>query len=145
MPKRNLAASRLYILIFDYMQDLYQSVQLISENCTDHLNNFHSQPSKEFLKTSEEIERALNSYTGLVCEGIGSSVFKSSEKILEQHDALVALISKAVDRVITEIQKEEVGNRIGQLQMKLLLETKDILTTIHSMYGLYHEYHKQVV
>jgi phosphate/sulfate permease len=145
MPKGNLAASRLYILIFDYMQDLYQSVQLISENCTDHLNNFHSQPSKEFLKTSEEIERALNSYTGLVCEGISSSIFKSSEKILEQHDALVALINKAVDRVITEIQKEEVGNRIGQLQMKLLLETKDILTTIHSMYGLYHEYHKQII
>ncbi|MEK6781926.1 MAG: inorganic phosphate transporter [Bacteroidota bacterium] len=143
MPKSNLPASRLYLLMFDYMQDLYQSVQLISESCIDHLSNFHSQPSKDYLKASDEIEKGLNAYINQVIEGIATSSFKNSDKITEQHDALSILISKTIDRVITEIQKAHIGNRIGQLQMKLLLETKDILSTVNSMYALYHDYHKQ--
>jgi phosphate/sulfate permease len=143
MPKQNLAASRLYILMFDYMQDLYQSVQLISESCIDHLSNFHSQPSKEYLKTSDEIEKALSAYIAEVGEAIATSVFKNNDWITDQHAALFALLDKTVDREITEIQKGEVGNRIGLLQMKLLLETKDILSTIQRMYALYHDYHKQ--
>jgi phosphate/sulfate permease len=143
MPKRNLAASRLYLLIFDYMQDLYQSVQLISESCIDHLNNFHSLPSKEFLKASDEMEKVLSNYISIVSEDISSSSFKNTDKITEQHDALVTLINKTVDQVISEIQKGDIGNRIGQLQMKLLLETKDILIAIQNMYSLYHDYHKQ--
>lgn len=143
MPKRNLAASRLYLLIFDYMQDLYQSVQLISESCIDHLNNFHSLPSKEFLKASDEMEKSLSNYVAMVSEGISSSSFKNADKIIERHDDLVTLINKTVDQVISEIQKGDVGNRIGLLQMKLLLETKDILIAIQNMYSLYHDYHKQ--
>lgn len=143
MPKRNLAASRLYLLIFDYMQDLYQSVQLISESCIDHLNNFHSLPSKEFIKAAEEMEKLLSNYIATVSEGISSSSFKNVDKVTEQHDALVTLINKMVDHVIGEIQKSDVGNRIGQLQMRLLLETKDMLVAIQNMYSLYHDYHKQ--
>ncbi len=143
MPKGNLAASRLYILMFDHMQDLYQSVQLISESIIDHLSNFHSQPSKEYLKVSNEIEKALTNYFSSVCEEIASSSFKSFGHVKEQHDQLIELINKSIDREIREIQKDEVGNRIGLLQIKLLLESKDIVVTVHHMYLLYHDYNKQ--
>ena len=143
MPKGNLPASRLYILMFDHMQDLYQSVQLISESCIDHLSNFHSQPSKEFLKASEEIEKGLTVYINLVTDGIAASSYKNSDTLAEKHDTLSNLIHKTIDRVIAEIQRGEVGNRIGLLQTKILLETKDILATIHHMYMLYYDYHKQ--
>lgn len=143
MPKRNLAASRLYLLIFDYMQDLYQSVQLITESCIDHLSNFHSMPSKEYLKASDEIAKSLSNYIFQVSEGIITSSFKNSDKIAEQHEALSAFINKTVDHVVTEIQSNQIGNRMGLLQMKLLLETKDILSSVQAMYSLYHDYHKQ--
>lgn len=143
MPKGNLPASRLYLLMVDYTQDLYQSVQFISESCIDHLSNFHSQPSKEFLKASDEIEKMLSTYVSLVSEGIATSTFKNHDKVIEKHDALKAFLDETVDRVIGEIQKSDIGNRMGLLQMKLLLETKDILSTIQNMYLLYHDYHKQ--
>lgn len=143
MPKRNLAASRLYILMFDYMQDLYQSIQLISESCIDHLSNFHSQPSKDYLKASNDIEKSLNTYINLVADEITASSFRNNDVILEHYNALYAIMNKSIDNVIVEIQKEEVGNRIGQLQVKLLLETRDIVATVHTMYLLYHDYHKQ--
>ena len=125
------------------MQDLYQSVQLISESCVDHLRNFHTQPSKEYIKATNVIEKKLSNYFTIVCEDIASSAFKNYAFEKEQHDALLSLISKSIDNEIKEIQKGEVGNRIGLLQMKLLLETKDLLLTVHSMYLLYHDYHKQ--
>jgi hypothetical protein len=143
MPKGNLPASRLYILMFDHMQDLYQSVQLISESCIDHLSNFHSQPSKEYLKASEEIEKGLTVYINLVTDGIAASSYKNSDTIMERHNTLSILIHKTIDRVIAEIQKGDVSNRIGLLQTKILLETKDILATINNMYGLYNDYHKE--
>jgi hypothetical protein len=143
MPKRNLAASRLYILMFDYLQDLNQSVQLVSESCIDHLNNFHSQPSKEYLRMSGEIERKISTYISQVTEGISTSSFMDNNKIIDQFDIISSIIGKSIDHVITEIQKNEVGIRIGQLQIKLLLETKDMLSTIQNIYLLYHDYHKQ--
>jgi phosphate/sulfate permease len=143
MPKRNLPASRLYLLMFDHMQDLYQSVQLISESCIDHLNNFHTQPSKEYLKATDEIEKLLVIQVGQMCDAIGGSNFMNHEKILDGHQALLALVNKSIDSIIAEIHEGEVGNRIGMLQMKLLLETKDILNTTYHMYMLYHDYHKQ--
>jgi phosphate/sulfate permease len=142
MPNGNLPASRLYILMFDHMQDLYQSVQLISESCVDHLNNFHSQPSKEFLKVVNDIDRQLTSYAKKISDGIGASNFKEATAIQSQRDAIISIITQTVDMGIVEIQKGDVGNRIGMLQMKLLLETKDMINTLHSMYTLYYDYHK---
>lgn len=142
MPNGNLPASRLYILMFDYMQDLYQSVHLISESCVDHLNNFHSQPSKDFLKISTEIENQLSVYAKKIGDDIGASTFKDSALIQAQRDAITNILTHAIDSGIAEIQKGDVGNRIGMLQMKLLLETKDMVNTLHSMYTLYHDYHK---
>jgi phosphate/sulfate permease len=143
MPNNNLPASRLYIMMFDHMQDLYQSVQLISESCVDHLSNFHSQPSKEFLKVSNDIEIGLSSYAKKISDGIAASTFKEADSIQVQHNAIHAIITETIDQGIRQIQKGEVGNRIGMLQMKLLLETKDMVDTIHSMYALYHNYHKE--
>jgi phosphate/sulfate permease len=142
MPNGNLPASRLYILMFDHMQDLYQSVQLISESCVDHLNNFHSQPSKEFLKVSNEIEKNLTGFAKKISDGIAASNFKEATAIQTQRDAIHSIITQTIDAGIAEIQQGDVGNRIGMLQMKLLLETKDMVNTLHSMYTLYHDYHK---
>jgi phosphate/sulfate permease len=143
MPNNNLAASRLYILMFDYMQDLYQSVQLISESSVDHLSNFHSQPSKEFLKISNGVENSLTQYAKKITDGIGSSNYKEAASIKFLHDGINATITKSIDLGIVEIQKGEVGNRIGMLQMKLLLETKDMVNTLQSIYALYQDYHKE--
>jgi phosphate/sulfate permease len=143
MPKENLAASRLYLMMFDHLQDLYQSVQLISESCINHLANFHGQPSKEFIKAIELIEKKILTYLSMICNEIGDSSFKNQEVVKEQYAFIQSLIITCLDREIIEIQKGEVGNKIGLLQTKLLLETRDLLTTTHSMYSLYSSYHRE--
>jgi phosphate/sulfate permease len=143
MPKQNLAASRLYILMFDNIQDLYQSALLISESCTNHLRNFHSSPSKEYLTKLGEVDKALQVYLILVCDSIESGKFKNFDDVTLKFEKLQLFINQSVDQQITVIQKGNVGNRIGMLQMRLLLETKDILNTLQNIYQLYNDYQKQ--
>lgn len=144
MPNGNLPASRLYLLMFDHMQDLYQSVQLISESCVDHLSNHHSQPSKEFLKTSVELDKQLETYSKKIMDGISGGNYTEAESIQQMRHHLEKIISQTIDLGIGQVQKGEVGNRIGLLQMKVLLETQDIVGTLHEMYGVYHDYQKGV-
>jgi hypothetical protein len=144
MPKQNVGASRLYIVLFDSMQDMYQSVQLISDSCIEHLKNFHSQPSHEFLKTGFEIEKGLLSFATPVCQDIESGVFQNFERSEERYRILIQQINTSIDRSIAEIQNDDIGNRIGMLQIKLLLETSDLLDTIRKIYLLYSDYHKQM-
>lgn len=143
MPRQNLAASRLYILMFDYMQDLYQSILLISESCTVHLQNYHTSPSKRYLQQLHEVDKGLQAFTALVCQDIGASHFGHAQEIKDQHQKWLRQLDQFVDDQIAAIQKDNVGNRIGLLQMRLLLESKDVLNAIYGMYNLYLDYHNQ--
>ncbi|MBL7844536.1 MAG: inorganic phosphate transporter [Cyclobacteriaceae bacterium] len=143
MPRHNLPASRLYILMFDHMQDLYQSTLLISESCTEHLKNYHTTPSKKFLQKLQEIEKGLTDYTALVCEDIGSSSFIHAEALSSLQQKLINSINQTIDEQIIALQKDSIGNRIGLLQVRILLESKDIATTLEQLYTLYREYNNK--
>ena len=145
IPKENLSASRLYILLFDYLQDLYQNLQLISESCVEHLNNFHSQPTKDYLKAANDIEKSLEDFIKEVCDAISSPGTNGSDKVAKSKDEVLHKLNKTIDKTIIEIQKGDVGNRISRLQMKLLLETKDTVTTVQKIYDLYNDYHNQLI
>jgi hypothetical protein len=141
MPGHNLPASRLYILLFDHMQDLYQGVGLISESCTEHLKNYHTTPSKKYLQQLQDIEKKLTAYYTHVCEDIGSSQFSHAATIAPMHQQLMDIINQAIDAQITAIQKDNISNRIGLLQVRILLETRDIAITLQHIYTLYYDYH----
>jgi hypothetical protein len=144
IPKENLPASRLYILLFDYQLDLYQNLQLISESCVDHLNNFHSQPSKDYLKAANDIEKALEDLIKEVCDNISNGGVKGAEKVNKAKEDVLNKLNKAIDKTIIDIQKGDIGNRISRLQIKLLLETKDTVSTVQKIHDLYHDYHNQL-
>ena len=143
IPKENLPASRLYILLFDYLQDLYQNLQLISESCVEHLSNFHSQPTKDYQKAAHDIEKSLEDFIKEVCDNITNPGSKGAEKVAKEREEVLNKLNKTIDKTIVEIQKGDVGNRISRLQIKLLLETKDTVSTVQKIQELYHDYHSQ--
>jgi hypothetical protein len=130
--------------LFDYQLDLYQNLQLISESCVDHLNNFHSQPSKDYLKAANDIEKALEDLIKEVCDNISNGGVKGAEKVNKAKEDVLNKLNKAIDKTIIDIQKGDIGNRISRLQIKLLLETKDTVSTVQKIHDLYHDYHNQL-
>lgn len=144
MDKGNLPAGRLYILVFDLMQDLYQSAELINEVCAKHVTNHHSPPGKKYVTSLTEIENQLSAFIDRTIVSI-DKINKDKDKdyaivINEKYQQLTSLINDSIDQLIIDIQKDEIGNRLGLLQTKILLETKDIASAVHRVYTLYHDF-----
>ncbi len=143
IKRGHLAAGRLYVLVFDLIQDLYQSATLISDVSTNHIINHHSLPKGDFQKVLDEVERELSSYIDKVTDSIQHMNFKDLKAMEEQRLKLMDYIRVSLDHQIHKIQQDELGNRMGLLQIRLLLEAKDILAGVHQIKILYSEFSQQ--
>ncbi len=143
MNKGNLAAGRLYIMVFDLMQDLYQSVQLVSEVSFDHVSNHLSPPKKKYAEMFHEIVKELGDYLDKIAESVSQLSFSNAVQVEERQVKLVTFINNSIDELIKDIQKDDVGNRMGFLQTRLFLEMKDIISNAHRIYVLYYDFSKQ--
>ncbi len=143
MNKGNLAAGRLYIMVFDLMQDLYQSVQLIGQVSYDHVINHLSPPRKKYAEIFSEIEKELSDYLEKVAESVSHLSFSNATLMEDRQTRLIAFINKSMDELIRDIQKNDVGNRLGLLQTRLFLEIKDIIAIAHRIYILYYDFSRQ--
>jgi hypothetical protein len=142
MDKGNLQAGRLYILVFDIMQDLYQSASLINEVCTNHIINHHSPPGKKHSAKFAELQKQLSIYIDLVENGMEKPKADNHEMIKIKHDSLLILLNENLDSLIVDIQKDDVGNRLGLLQTRILLEAKDIVSGVHRIHSVYYDFAK---
>jgi phosphate/sulfate permease len=138
MSKGNLPTGRLYILVFDKMQDLYQSVQLVSDIIFTHVTNHHSAPKRRYSDLMITLEKSTSEYINLVTQSIETG--KAITPELEvKYNALISLLNQSLDNLISDVQKDDIGNRMGLLQTRFLLEFKDIIECVHRIPLLYQE------
>ena len=140
IERGRVAAGRLYILVFDLVQDLYQSAFLLNETCAAHVINLHSPPKKKYAQMLNDLTKDLSSYIQITAESIEHLNFENHMQIETQKNKILHIINKKLDDQIVDIQSEELGNRIALLQTRILLETKDIVAVVHRMYLLYYEF-----
>jgi hypothetical protein len=124
------------------MQDLYQSASLINEVCTNHIINHHSPPGKKHSAKFAELQKQLSIYIDLVENGMEKPKADNHEMIKIKHDSLLILLNENLDSLIVDIQKDDVGNRLGLLQTRILLEAKDIVSGVHRIHSVYYDFAK---
>lgn len=139
MEKGNLLTGRLYILVFDLMQDLYQSAQLVNEVIMAHVVNHHSPPKKKYAEVIQQIDRDLTLFTNKVSENIGTTSATHSG-LLDEQKRIIQYLTKTLDELVIDIQKDDVGNRMGLLQTRLLLELRDIVVELGELHAIYDEH-----
>ncbi|MEZ4946154.1 MAG: inorganic phosphate transporter [Cyclobacteriaceae bacterium] len=140
IEKGNVAAGRLYILVFDLVQDLYQSAHLLNETCANHIINLHSPPKKKYIQVFNDLMKDLGTFINLSADSIEHLKFENHDDLENQKNKLLSTINKKLDAMIVDIQGDELGNRMAFLQTRILLETKDIVAVVHRMYQLYYEF-----
>lgn len=145
IEKGNVHSGRLYILVFDLVQDLYQSALLLNEVSADHIVNHHGAPKKKYAAIFTELEKELNAFINKSSESIGQLKFDRHGQLEEQKEKILSFINKKLDEHIVDIQKDDLGNRMALLQTRLLLEIKDIVSVTHKIYMLYYEFVEQSV
>ncbi len=140
IEKGNVAAGRLYILVFDLVQDLYQSAYLLNETCASHVINLHSPPKKKYIQTFNDLMKELGIFINISADSIEHLNFDKHDYLENQKNRLLLTINKKLDEMIVDIQADDLGNRMALLQTRILLETKDIVAVVHRMYHLYYEF-----
>ena len=143
MDDGQLDAGRLYILVFDLMQDLSQSANLISQSCSKHVINHHPLPRREYLDVIIELDNHLNSFLKNVINSIETLDFTSYENIEREKDKVLEFINDCIDKQINTIQAGDLSSRNGLLQTRLLLESKDIIGVTYKIYDIYVDYAKR--
>jgi len=135
MEQGNLLTGRLYIRVFDLMQDLYQSTRLINDVIMSHVVNHHSPPKKKYAELTFELEKQFIAYT----KAIVKSIEATHPIAIHAHlTKLQALLNNSLDELITDIQKDELGNRMGMLQTRVMLELRDLTETLADLDTAYH-------
>jgi len=140
MEPGHMEAGRLYILVFDLMQDLSQSASLLSSTCTNHLINHHEIPSRVYLDIMVELDAKLNSYLNKVVHSIDNLQFSDYEAILKEKVKTIEYLNGKIDDQIREIQTGNISSRNGLLQTRILLETKDIVEVSSRVLAVYVDY-----
>lgn len=138
-----LPAGRLNLLVFDLLQDLYQSSLLIGDVVSKHVINLHTPPDKKFQAALQLLEAECAPYFRWVQNGIQNLKFEDHEKVAEQHRKILDILRQKLDEEIQRIQQDEVSNRLATLQTRVLLEMTDIIATTQRLYHLYHDFARQ--
>ena len=137
----SVQASRFYILVLGYLQDVAQSISYISRASFKHVNNNHKTLKKSQLKDLKEIDNQLTELLGQVSTVFDLRAFDDLENILIEKQALLKDVSNSIEKQVTRIRQEESSPKNTTLYFSILLETQDLITALMSLLQTYEEFH----
>ena len=119
--------ARLYVLQYDLLQDVYQSMAQLLEITSVHLLNKHHPPSDELMPALRKLVADQDAFFAMVIQRVrGEGAEVSMKDLSEEKDRLQQEIFATIDKLITMGQKGKLGNRQGAVSLGILLETKDL-------------------
>ena len=137
----SVQASRFYILVLGYLQDVAQSISYISRISFRHVNNNHKNLKKGQLKDLKEIDNQLTELLGKVSSVFELRAFDDLEEILIEKQDLLKDVSDSIEKQVTRIRIEESSPKNTTLYFSILLETQDLITALMSLLQTYEEFH----
>lgn len=140
MDQGQLDAGRLYILVYDLMQDLNQSATLISRVSTEHLVNYHEMPEREYMDVLMELDTRMDRYLRTIRRSIEKLDFSSNKLVMHEKQRNIDFINQKIDQQIMQLQAGGVSTKRGLLQTRILLESKDIMEVSAKILEVYAEY-----
>ena len=137
----SVQASRFYILVLGYLQDVAQSISYISKASFKHVNNNHKNLKKTQLKDLKDIDHKLASLLDKVSNVFAERTFDRLDKILIDKQALLNDVSDSIEKQVSRIRTEESSPKNTTLYFSILLETKDLISALMSLLQTYQEFH----
>lgn len=139
----SVKASRFYILILGYLQDITQSIEYISTTSYKHVNNNHKQLKESSKKDLNAINEKLKVLFDQIEKDFTDRDFDNLSNILATKQDIFDNVSESIDKQIARIRTEESSPKNTTLYFGILLETKDLLSALMSLLQLFHDFHIQ--
>ncbi len=137
----SVAASRFYILVLSYLQDISQSISYISKASYKHVNNNHKQLKKAQLVDIKTIDDELEEILNEIGVVFSEKKFENLGKIIEEKQQTLNRVSDSIERQIKRIRTEETSPKNATLYFSILLETQDLINALINLLKLYHDFY----
>ena len=136
-----MEASRFYLVVLGYLQDISQSISYISKASYKHVNNNHKQLKKGQIKDLKIIDKQLSTMLQEISDIFQKRRFGDISKVVDEKQQLFDHVSTSIEKQINRIRSEESSAKNTTLYFGNLLETKDLISAIMNLLELYQEFH----
>ena len=141
LDETSVQASRFYIMVLGYLQDVAQSISYISRASYKHVNNNHKNLKKGQIKDLKEISNQLSEILSSISTIFKTRNFDDLNTLLIQKRDLLNNVSKSVEKQVARIRTDETSAKNTTLYFSLLLETKDLMKGLTSLLETYEEFY----
>ena len=144
LDETSLEASKFYVLILGYLQDMVQSIGYITLNSHSHINNNHKQLKFNQIRDLKSVDNKLQNLFERLDIVLQKEDFSQIDEILNEKGALLDSISELIQKQIIRIRTTENSPKNSKLYFGLLLETNDLVKAAMNLLELFKEFNKQV-
>ncbi len=133
-------ASRFYIMVLGYLQDVAQSISYISKSSHKHVQNNHKELKPSQIEDLKHINEELSKMLKVIEEAFESHSFDKLSPVINEQQSLFNDVSLSIEKQVSRIRTEESSPKNTTLYFGILLETKDLITAIMNILKLYEEF-----
>ncbi|KAB1160706.1 inorganic phosphate transporter [Tenacibaculum aiptasiae] len=137
----SVQASRFYILVLGYLQDVAQSISYISRASFKHVNNNHKNLKKGQLKDLKHIDNVLSKLLEEISSTFEKRSFDNLEQIINEKKELLVDVSASIEKQVARIRTDETSPKNTTLYFSILIETQDLVSGLMSLLETYEEFH----
>jgi len=141
LDETSVQASRFYILVLGYLQDVAQSISYISRASFKHVNNNHKNLKKGQLKDLKQIDNKLTDLLEKISDVFENRTFDQLNQVLIEKKELFIDVSASIEKQVSRIRTDETSPKNTTLYFSVLLETKDLISALMSLLETYEEFH----
>ena len=143
LDETSVRGSSFYITILAYLTDMTQSLDFISKKSFKHINNNHKKLKFNQIKDLQEIDDSLDGLLVEIEEVFNSRKFERISYVLSRKQEVISLISDKITTQIDRTRTEEESPKNTSLYFNILLETKDLVTSIMNLMDEYYTSYKK--
>ncbi|WP_130733535.1 inorganic phosphate transporter [Flavobacterium sp. J27] len=144
LDETSLEASKFYVLILGYLQDMVQSIGYITLNSYSHINNNHKQLKFNQIRDLKSVDNKLQHLFNKLDVTLQKEDFSQIDEILKEKASLIESISELIQKQIIRIRTTENSPKNSKLYFGLLLETNDLVKATMNLLELFKEFNKQI-
>jgi Na+/phosphate symporter len=135
--------SNFYITILACLTDVAQSLEFISSKSYKHVNNQHLKLKYNQIKDIQQIFTELELLNKEIIEIFESKKLDRIAMILPKQDSFKASIKEKIESQIKRTRTEESSPKNTSLYFNILLEVKDLTTSIFNLIDEYYSSFKK--
>jgi len=141
LDENSVGASNFYINALGYLTDIAQSLEYIGKVSHKHVNNNHKKLKYNQIKELKQIDIKLEEILNQTQTAFANQSFEQIGIVLNQKQELFDMVSDKIKTQVARTRTEESSPKNTTLYFSLLLETKDLMTSVMNLLQQYHNEH----